>query len=173
MFSYKISNALWAIFWRFIVFRHQLIVFIGFVLSLAMFATNAAAQAVVFDCQKKMDISGDPAAPEWMEFGMTIVETAGSFVSTLNGASDPTPQQTVFQVLAFSDALQVAGVMDVLRATGLASPQRAAIDKVKVYTAGNFDEDAAGVRAAEFLDVSGASLAKGMFFGWAGPHQCD
>ncbi|MDZ4084923.1 MAG: hypothetical protein U1E10_18415 [Bdellovibrionales bacterium] len=155
------------------MFRHQVIALIGFVMSLGLIAQNAGAQTVVFDCQKKMDISEDPAAPEVIEFGITVVETAGTFVSTLKGTSDPAPQQTVFQLLPRSDAFLVGGVSHVLEAIGLDPAQRAAINTVKIYTTGNFDDDAAGVRAADFLDINGTSLAKGMFFGWGGPHQCD
>ena len=155
------------------MFRHQMIVLAGLVMSFGLIAQNANAQAVVFDCQKKMGISDDPAAPEVIEFGITIFEAAGTFTSTLKGTSDPTPQQTVFQLLPRADALLVGGVSHVLEAIGLDAAQRAAIDTVKVYTAGNFDDDAAGVRAAEFFDVSGAGLAKGMFFGWGGPQKCD
>lgn len=155
------------------MFRHQILVFIGFAMSLGLIAQNASAQAVVFDCQKRMDISGDPAAPEWIEFGITVVETGGKFVSTLKGATDPSPRSTVFQDLSLADGLQVGGVSDVLEVANLDPAQRASVQKVKVYTTGNFDDDAAGVRAVEFSDVSGLVLAKGMFFGWAGPHICD
>ncbi|MBN8540475.1 MAG: hypothetical protein J0L82_08815 [Deltaproteobacteria bacterium] len=153
--------------------RHQILVFIGFVMSLGLIAQNASAQAVVFDCQKRMDISGDPAAPEWIEFGITVVEKAGTFVSTLKGATDPSPRSTVFQNLSLADGLQVGGVSSVLDVANLDPVQRAAVQKVKVYTTGNFDDDAAGVRAIEYSDVNGLAIAKGMFFGWAGPHICD
>ncbi len=68
--------------------RRQILVFIGFVMSLGLIAQNASAQAIVFDCQKRMDISGDPAAPEWIEFGITVVETAqvGGVSSVLDAA---------------------------------------------------------------------------------------
>ncbi len=155
------------------MFRRQMVVLTGFVLSLGLFSQNAIALAVVFDCQKRMDISGDPSAPEWIEFGITVVETAGVFVSTLNGASDPAPQSTVFQDLTLVDGLKVGGVSSVLEVANLDPVQRAAVQKVKVYSTGNFDDDAAGVRAVEFSDVNGLAVAKGMFFGWAGPHICD
>jgi len=155
------------------VFRHQLALSIGFVMTFGLVSPMASAQSVTFDCQKRLDISGDPAAPEWIEFGITIAETAGVFVSTLNGASDPSPQPTVFQDLSLADGLQVGGVSSVLEVANLDPVQRAAVQKVRVYTAGNFDDDAAGVRAVEFSDANGLAIAKGMFFGWAGPHICD
>lgn len=155
------------------MFRHQLMLLMGFVTSLGLISQNASAQAVVFECQKRMDISGDPDAPEWIEFGITVVETAGNFVSTLKGSSDPAPRATVFQDLNLADGLKVGGVSNVLKVAGLDPVQRASIQKVKVYTTGNFDDDAAGVRAVEFFDVNGFAVAKGMFFGWAGPQNCD
>jgi hypothetical protein len=155
------------------MFRRQVMLFIGFVFSLGLISQNVSAQAVVFDCQKKLDISGDPAAPEMIEFGITIVESAGKLVSTLKGASDPSPQATVFQDLTLADGLKVGGVSSVLEVANLDPVQRAAVQKVKVYTTGNFDDDAAGVRAVDFSDVNGLAAAKGMFFGWAGPHICD
>lgn len=155
------------------MFRPQMIALLGFVLILGLSTQNASALTVVFDCQKRMDISGDPTAPEWIEFGITVVETAGLYESLLRGTSDPAPQLTVFQNLALADGLQVGGVSSVLDVAKLDPVQRAAVHKVKVYTTGNFDDDAAGVRAVEFSDVNGRSVVKGMFFGWAGPHVCD
>lgn len=155
------------------MFRRQVMLYIGFVFSLGLISQNVSAQAVVFDCQKKLDISDDPAAPEIFDFGITVVESAGKLVSTLKGATNSSPQATVFQDLSLADGLKVGGVSDVLKVAGLDPVQRASIQKVKVYTTGNFDDDAAGVRAVEFSDVNGLAVAKGMFFGWAGPHICD
>lgn len=133
----------------------------------------ATAGNVVFDCQKKLDVSGDPSAPEWVNFGITVTEYGTTYTAILTGGSDPSPQTTTVQSLALADALKVGGVSDVLSASNITPANRAKITTVKVYTTGNFDDDAAGVRAAEFLDSNDASLAKGMFFGWAGPHLCD
>ncbi len=46
------------------------------------------------------------------------------------------------------------------------------VQSVKVFEVGNYEDDATGVIGMKFLDVHGALLAEGMFFGWAGQLRC-
>ena len=95
------------------------------------------------------------------------------YFAYLIGATQTGPLKAVKQVLSYEDAMNVGGVSSILSTTTLTSLEIATIASVVIYTEGNFDDDAAGVRGAEFLDAGNVVLANGMFFGWAGPFACE
>ncbi len=141
---------------------------LGFVSSSAVDIANAATPTVVFDCLSEVEID----IGEIEEVRMTVESRGADFVAYLVGTSQPGPFPASKQVLPLHEGLQAAGIQDILSKFNLSSADRSKIDSVVVYTQGNFDDDAAGVRGAEFIDSQSGIVAKGMFFGWGGPVVC-
>ncbi len=135
------------------------------ILAMALSA-HAQTSNVVFEC--KSVLSADQN--ETINIGIKVVEKSGQLVSYLVGSGEQRPIATVKQIVTLKSALQVGGVQQILKTTGL---NPATIRNVIIYTAGNFDDDAAGVRTAEFLDKKNQVRGSGMFFGWGGPVSCQ
>lgn len=130
--------------------------------------TRAQSSIPVFDCNASVQIDATTSEP----IGISVVAQGSDYFAYLIGATQTGPLKTLKQVLPLQDALTVAGVRDILSTTSLTSIDIAKVTSVIIYTEGNFDDDAAGVRKAEFVDAQNVVLANGMFFGWAGPFAC-
>lgn len=136
------------------------------ILISALLSVPAMAQsgAVIFKCSSVM---------QDYKFLMTVFEDGSqSYNSYFEGASFAGPEKTLRQVLPLSEAIKLAGVTQLISALELSKEDLKTVTEVHVYTSDNFDDDAAGVRGVVFLQASGRILAKGMFFGWAGPMKC-
>jgi hypothetical protein len=129
---------------------------------------NAQSSNVVFDCRAEIEI--DPT--DIQKLGMTVEQQGADYVSYLVGTSEAGALETKKQVATYADGLLVAGVREILAETSLSAANRTKISSVVIYTQGNFEDDAAGVRGVAFLDAQDGVLATGMFFGWAGPYAC-
>lgn len=138
------------------------------ILLVISFSTLAQAATPVFSCAAKIDIDVNEVA----ELGMTVVQETSGYVSYLIGSGETGAIETTVVNATLTEALQIGGLHNILAATKLSKQDYAKIASVTVYTAGNFEDDAAGVRSAVFADAKGAILAKGMFFGWAGAMSC-
>lgn len=140
-----------------------------FVLFLIGMKANAQSPNIVFECNAEIQID----ATETQKIGMTVEVQGVRYVAYLIGATQPGPVATSKQVLSLPDGIRVGGVREILSKVSLSSSDRLKVESVVIYNQGNFDDDAAGVRAVEFVDALGVVLAKGMFFGWAGPVACS
>lgn len=130
--------------------------------------TRAQSSTPVFNCNASVQIDATTSEP----IGLSVVSQGADYFAYLIGATQPGPLMTVKQVLPYQDAMKVGGVREILATASLTSVNISKITSVVIYTEGNFDDDAAGVRAAEFVDAQNTALTKGMFFGWAGPFAC-
>jgi hypothetical protein len=100
----------------------------------------------------------------------TILFEDESLLTQLIGSSDSSPLETMKETFTSTDAVQVGGVVQIMNTIGLSQND---FSQAVIYTAGNFDDDAAGVRGVEFQDANGHKVTSGMFFGWAGPMGCE
>ncbi len=144
--------------------------FLGLLVSI-LFVANAKAQSssvVVFDCNAEIQID----VGQTQRIGMRIETSGSSYVAYFVGANVPGPLAATRQDLPVQDGLKVPGVSHILLKTPLTKADQSKITSVVVYSQGNFDDDAAGVRGAEFRDAKGYVMATGMFFGWGGPVTC-
>jgi hypothetical protein len=130
--------------------------------------SQAQASTLVFKCDSSIMIDQNETA----QLGMAVSAQGSSYTSVLIGTADTAPVETTKQAVSFADSLNIPGVKNIIAATKLSRKDYSKIAQVEVFTAGNFEDDAAGVRGAQFLDAQGASLASGMFFGWAGAVKC-
>jgi hypothetical protein len=127
-----------------------------------LFAGQAFAQPseVQFSCRAQIEEEA---------LGIQVLKIDDVLWSQLEGSSDTSLILTEKQVLAASDAASMVGVPHIMNTIGITQADFA---QAVIYTAGNFDDDAAGVRAVEFQDENGQVMKSGMFFGWAGPFEC-
>lgn len=126
-------------------------------------AQMSFASNVVFSCQNKLQST---------LVEMNVTKAKNGFEATLIGSTFSGPQNADFIVATPSDALNVPGVREIITTLKITKAEWQNVSEVEVYTVGNFEDDGAGVRGVNFLNRSGNTLKKGMFFGWAGPIQC-
>lgn len=131
-------------------------------------SASAQASTVVFDCQAEIRVDIN----ESEKIGMTVEDQGTQFVAHLIGATDPGPFQATKEVKTLQDAMNVGGVGEILNSVILSPTDQMRVSSAVIYTQGQFDDDLAGVRGVEFTDSQGAVVAKGMYFGWAGPVSC-
>lgn len=138
--------------------------------STLFFSTTVRAWGTdsVMNCNAKIEIDQG----QYDEVGIRVLAKYPGFVSFLTGSGEPGPIATTLQVVALRDSLKIYGVQQILSKTNIPRNTQQRIHSVRIYTAGNFDDDLAGVRAAQFLDRNHKLLGSGMFFGWAGPVKC-
>jgi hypothetical protein len=109
--------------------------------------------------------------PEGETFGMSTIRFEDELLlSQLTGSSDNSLIETMKETLTSAEAVQVGGVVQIMNTLGLSQND---FSQAVIYTAGNFDDDVAGVRGVEFQDANGHKVNSGMFFGWAGPMGCE
>lgn len=149
-------------------------IFLVLIAATSTFATTPQQPlpTTVLDCKAQIVIDEE----ETLNVGMQVLQTAdGKYFSYLKGSSLPedVPQETDFLTLLPEEALKINGVLQVLSKTSLTRDDYQKLDHVMIYTTGNFDDDAAGVRGVAFMDTTGNLKASGMFFGWGGPHACQ
>ncbi len=124
---------------------------------------SAQANVLRFECQNEYEDT---------KFGMYVLEEnqilkAYLFGTGIVGASDVT-----LEALSKNDSLKVPGVSLILSELKVTNTEWTNVHTVEVYTSGNFDDDAAGVRAINLLTKDNKLIKKGMFFGWAGVQKC-
>lgn len=132
-------------------------------------SAQAKASSAVFECTATLKIDDN----ESLSIGITVVQESSDYISYLVGSSETGPLSTLKQTVAPEESLQIGGVKEIITAAKMSPQDFSKVAKVTIYTAGNFDDDAAGVRTAEFIDAKDVVLAKGMFFGWGGPVSCQ
>ena len=132
-------------------------------------ASAHANPQVVFDCKGELAID----ATETELVGITVQFDGAEYRSVLIGSLDTSAQPTSFVREPIAAARNRFGVSQILRVSGLSLAELATIQDVKIYTVGNFDDAAAGARAAEFLDGSGNPVTRGISFGAQGAIRCQ
>lgn len=133
------------------------------VLLFSLMTLTAQANVLRFECQNEYENT---------KFGMYVLQEnqtlkAYTFGTGIVGASEVT-----LDVLSRNDSLKVPGVSHILSELKVTNTEWINVHTVEVYTSGNFDDDAAGVRAINLLTKDNKLIKKGMFFGWAGPQKC-
>jgi hypothetical protein len=133
------------------------------VLFFSLMTLSAQANVLRFECQNEYEDT---------KFGMYVLEEnqilkAYLFGTGIVGASDVT-----LEALSKNDSLKVPGVSLILSELKVTNTEWTNVHTVEVYTSGNFDDDAAGVRAINLLTKDNKLIKKGMFFGWAGVQKC-
>ena len=139
------------------------------VLALFVSAQAFAAPTTVFHCTSTLKMGENQS----MTLGMTVVQNGSQLTSYFIGAADNGPAATVKQTVLPRKMNDVGGLKEILAATSMSQAEFKNVAQIVVYTTGNFEDDAAGVRAAQFVDKKGATLASGMFFGWGGALNCQ
>lgn len=122
----------------------------------------------VLDCNAKIEIDQG----QYDEVGIKVVVKSSVFDSYLTGSGETGPIATTLEVVSLRDSLKINGIQLILSKADIPRNSHQRIHSVYIYTAGNFDDDLAGVRAAKFLDRTHKLLGSGMIFGWAGPVKC-
>ncbi len=129
---------------------------------LTMFV-SAHANVLKFDCQNDY---------EGTAFGMSVIEENKTLKAYVFGTGITGSTEVDYRVLDKNSALTVPGISHIVSRLNMSATTFNKIKTVEIFTSGNFDDDAAGVRGAHFLSKDGKLLKKGMFFGWAGPQKC-
>lgn len=131
--------------------------------------SNAQSANVVFQCSSQLQLDES----ESMTIGISVEQDGSAYNSTFVGSGETGKVGTVKQSVSFLESLNILGIYQILETANLSAQDQSQIAEVEIYTAGNFDDDLAGVRTAQFINKDGQILAKGMFFGWAGAVSCQ
>ncbi len=123
----------------------------------------AVANVLRFDCHNKIYKTA---------FGMIVIEEQGALKSYLFGTGISGQSMVSSERLSVKSALRVNGISQIVSHLKMTPADLAKISSVEVFTTGNFDDDAAGVRGANFYSKNSLIVKKGMFFGWAGAQKC-
>ena len=132
-------------------------------------ANIANATGSVLACATKIEIDQG----QYDEVGITIYGRAPGYISFLMGSNESGPIQTKMEVVSFRDSMKIFGIQPILNKSKIPRNIQQKIKFVRIYTAGNFMDDLAGARAAQFLDRNYRVLGAGMYLGWAGPFTCS
>ncbi len=104
---------------------------------------------------------------------MNVVQKDDGFMAVFKGASLVGPVPVTRTIESRNGALAIAGIRDIVEKVQFNAQEWANVDQVVIFTYGNFEDDAAGVRGVNFLDSHKSIVKKGMYFGWAGPVSCN
>lgn len=143
-------------------------------LTIVGFCSASQANQKVYECMAAVDLGDGTTTKLGISVFGAPTGFGYQFESKLTGSSDDTqilPTKKEFSTPQFVS--EFVTVPSIIQALNLSNAQLASVQNINIYTAGNFDDDAAGVKAIELLDANLKIIAKGMFFGWAGIHKCQ
>lgn len=133
---------------------------IVFILS---FSANTWGTELRFSCKNKISN---------LDFGMNVFETNNVLKAYLTGTGLIGPQDVDVLKVSKAEAMNVTGITQIISKIKMTKIQWSKVETVEIFTTGNFEDDLAGVRGVNFLNLDDNVIKKGMFFGWAGPSKC-